>query len=284
MKPVDPTEGKGFSLRRWSQRKAAARAAPRSNGERDETTHGARDVSVAGAPVAAPPSSTQSSLVSEVPQTVAYAGPASAHPQRSDAPTQQDSPPASPLPSIDSLSIDSDFTGFMQPGVDESLKRGALKKLFSDPRFNVMDGLDVYIDDYSKPDPIDPAIVRTLAQARYIFNPPLTRVTAEGYVEDIPEEELRTAERAARSVAEPAPEAVGQEAVGQEAAAALTGAEPRTDAIPAIVEPRAGAVASTAQPRVESVMPAAQPQHGTESFAAQSHDDALPATKAKPEA
>jgi hypothetical protein len=23
-----------------------------------------------------------------------------------------------------------------------------------DPRFNVMDGLDVYIDDYSKPDPI----------------------------------------------------------------------------------------------------------------------------------
>ena len=67
-----------------------------------------------------------------------------------------------------------------------SVTRTALKKLFSDPRFNVMDGLDVYIGDYSKPDPIDPAIVRTLVQARYIFNPPATRVNAEGYVEDVP--------------------------------------------------------------------------------------------------
>jgi uncharacterized protein DUF3306 len=92
------------------------------------------------------------------------------------------------LPSIDTLSIDSDYSPFMQSGVDESLKRGALKKLFSDPRFNVMDGLDVYIDDYSKPDPIDPDIVRTLVQARYIFNPPVTRVNEQGYVEDVPEE------------------------------------------------------------------------------------------------
>ena len=29
-----------------------------------------------------------------------------------------------------------------------------MKKLFSDPHFNVMDGLDTYIDDYGKPDPI----------------------------------------------------------------------------------------------------------------------------------
>ena len=92
------------------------------------------------------------------------------------------------LPSIDSLSIDSDYSPFMQSGVDESLKRGALKKLFSDPRFNVMDGLDVYISDYSKPDPIDPEIVRTLVQARYIFNPPATRVNEQGYVEDVQED------------------------------------------------------------------------------------------------
>ena len=31
-----------------------------------------------------------------------------------------------------------------------------MKKLFADPHYNVMDGLDVYIDDYSKPDPIPP--------------------------------------------------------------------------------------------------------------------------------
>ena len=29
-----------------------------------------------------------------------------------------------------------------------------MKKLFSDPHFNVMDGLDTYIDDYGKPDPL----------------------------------------------------------------------------------------------------------------------------------
>jgi hypothetical protein len=42
----------------------------------------------------------------------------------------------------------------MSADVDESLRRKALKSLFQDPRFNVMDGLDVYIDDYSKPDPL----------------------------------------------------------------------------------------------------------------------------------
>jgi Protein of unknown function (DUF3306) len=59
-----------------------------------------------------------------------------------------------PLPPIESLTPDSDFTPFMRPGVDETLKRRALKMLLADPRFNVMDGLDVYIDDYSKPDPL----------------------------------------------------------------------------------------------------------------------------------
>ena len=69
------------------------------------------------------------------------------------------------LPPVESLTIDSDFTAFLQPKVDETLKRQALKQLFRDPRFNVMDGLDVYIDDYSKPDPIAPEVVRQLVQA-----------------------------------------------------------------------------------------------------------------------
>ena len=43
-----------------------------------------------------------------------------------------------------------------------------------------MDGLDVYIDDYSKPDPIAPDVVSKLMQARYIFNPPQTRVNEAG--------------------------------------------------------------------------------------------------------
>jgi hypothetical protein len=43
-----------------------------------------------------------------------------------------------------------------------------MKKLFSDPHFNVMDGLDVYIDDYGKPDPIPPEMLRSLASAKFL--------------------------------------------------------------------------------------------------------------------
>jgi uncharacterized protein DUF3306 len=59
-----------------------------------------------------------------------------------------------PLPPVESLTFDSDFTAFMKPEVEPGLRREALKTLLRDPRFNVMDGLDVYIDDYSKPDPL----------------------------------------------------------------------------------------------------------------------------------
>jgi hypothetical protein len=38
--------------------------------------------------------------------------------------------------------------------------------LFQDPHFNVMDGLDTYIDDYTKADPIPEAMLRGLNQAR----------------------------------------------------------------------------------------------------------------------
>lgn len=70
------------------------------------------------------------------------------------APVSPESDSARPAPPIESLTPDSDFEPFMKPDVDADLKRRALKKLFDDPRFNVMDGLDVYIDDYSKPDPL----------------------------------------------------------------------------------------------------------------------------------
>lgn len=62
--------------------------------------------------------------------------------------------PPEPLPPVESLTPESDFTPFMNPSVDPLTRQKALKRLFEDPRFNVMDGLDVYIDDYSKPDPL----------------------------------------------------------------------------------------------------------------------------------
>ena len=75
-----------------------------------------------------------------------------------------------PLPPVESLVFDSDFTPFLQPKVDETVKRQALKKLFQDPRFNVMDRLDVYIDDYSLPDPISPEVVRAASAHAIVFS------------------------------------------------------------------------------------------------------------------
>jgi hypothetical protein len=40
-----------------------------------------------------------------------------------------------------------------------------MKKLFSDPHFNVMDGLDSYIADYGKPDPIPLSMLRLMNQS-----------------------------------------------------------------------------------------------------------------------
>lgn len=70
------------------------------------------------------------------------------------------------LPSPDSLTFESDFKAFMQAKVEEGVKRAALKKLFADPRFNLMDGLDTYIDDYSKDDPIPQAMLEQLEHAK----------------------------------------------------------------------------------------------------------------------
>ena len=59
-----------------------------------------------------------------------------------------------------------EYREFFDPQVDEKLRQAALREMFGDPHFNVMDGLDTYIDDYSKPDPIPAAMLRQLNQAK----------------------------------------------------------------------------------------------------------------------
>ena len=74
-----------------------------------------------------------------------------------------------PLPTLADvarLTPESDFSRFVATGVQPDVKNAALKKLFADPRFNVMDGLDVYIDDYNAPDPLPSGMLRRMAQAK----------------------------------------------------------------------------------------------------------------------
>jgi len=77
--------------------------------------------------------------------------------------------PAPDLPPIESLTPDSDYRAFFNPKVNDDVRRAALKKLFGDPHFNVMDGLDVYIDDYSKSEPIPPAMLAGMKTAQDIL-------------------------------------------------------------------------------------------------------------------
>jgi len=81
-------------------------------------------------------------------------------------------PAPEPLPPVESLTPESDFKPFMRPDVEPALKQAALKQLFKDPHFNVMDGLDTYIEDYSIPDPIPDEMMKNLYQARqHLFSP-----------------------------------------------------------------------------------------------------------------
>ena len=131
----EPPSIERFSLSRWSRRKHEA----------------ARTAQQDAAPANVP----------------APEGAAAVVPAGASAPAAAAAPPdaaPAPLPPVDSLTPDSDFAPFVQPKVDEATKRAALKKLFADPRFNVMDGLDVYVDDYTQPDPMPTGMLDKLAR------------------------------------------------------------------------------------------------------------------------
>ena len=77
------------------------------------------------------------------------------------------SAPASP-PDPALLEPGAEISAFMAKGVDDLLRRKALKTLFSDPHFNVMDRMDVYIDDYSIADPLPPDWLDKLEQVTHL--------------------------------------------------------------------------------------------------------------------
>ena len=133
----------GF-LSRWSRRKAQGRA---------------------GAEVEPAPPANPDPL----PATASSAAPVAA--PESPPTTSGGAEPPPPLPTMDdvaALTRESDYARFVMPGVGDDVKSAAMKKLFSDPHFNVMDGLDTYIDDYNKPDPIPLAMLRQMNQSKFL--------------------------------------------------------------------------------------------------------------------
>jgi hypothetical protein len=157
-----------FSLRRWSQRKLESARS---------------DVQT---PVQAAPPPVDASAAAQTP-----AGTAHSALERTGSTSVSTQSANADLPAIESLTIDSDFAPFFKPQVDESIKRAALKQLFRDPRFNIMDGLDTYIDDYTQADPIPSAMLEDLMQRRVFFpasaeSDPRERVIDEPAVDRVP--------------------------------------------------------------------------------------------------
>jgi hypothetical protein len=129
--------------------------------------------------------------------------------------------PAEPVPltleDAQALTTESDFRPFAARDVAPEVRNAAMKKLFSDPHFNVMDRLDTYIDDYSQPDPIPKEMLRKLASAKFL-----------GLFDEEEKQEALAAEEAARAAREVADDPTA-ETMAQSAEPPVVPPEPTDD-------------------------------------------------------
>ena len=132
----------GF-LGRWARRKADAREGK----PLDEPVH------APAAPVAAP--------------VVAVPAPPPVAASRAEPAGEPSAPPPT-LEDARQLTPEADFRRFVVRDVPPEVRNTAVKKLFADPHFNVMDGLDIYIDDYHKSDPLTAGMLRQMASAQFL--------------------------------------------------------------------------------------------------------------------
>jgi hypothetical protein len=178
--------GEGF-LARWSRRKAGIASSV------DERR---------GVPAPAAPAASASAVpgTAVVPPNVVRGEP---------APAAADAPPLPTLADVAALTRESDYARFMAPGVDSSVRNAAMKKLFSDPRFNVMDRLDVYIDDYNTPDPLPLEMLKKLRQSEMLGlfrdDAPAAAQAAAAAAAEVTPDNAEIAAAASPSPAPPAP-------------------------------------------------------------------------------
>ena len=89
-----------------------------------------------------------------------------APPEEKPAPVEAKQEPLAPLPPVEDLKPDSDFTPFMNPKVDPATRRSALKKLFTDAHYNIPDPFEAYSEDYTKSDPIPEVMLKAINRVR----------------------------------------------------------------------------------------------------------------------
>ncbi len=145
----DDDNGSFFS--RWSRRKVQVRS-----GE---------PVAPEAAPVPVPAARVAAPVALDAPASA----PAATETQTEvQGETQAEAPPVLTLDDVARLTPQSDYSAFVARDVPANVRNAAVKKLFTDPHYNVMDGLDIYIDDYSKPSPLSAAELASMVGARFL--------------------------------------------------------------------------------------------------------------------
>jgi len=84
------------------------------------------------------------------------------------APEAAEPAPVLSLDDVKALTQESDYAPFVSRAVSPEVRNAAMKKLFTDPHYNVMDRLDIYIDDYSLADPLPATMLRQMASAKFL--------------------------------------------------------------------------------------------------------------------
>lgn len=130
------------------------------------------------------PSMAPASSSAVAPGGAPGAAPEGAAPAEAPPPTLTDARALTPT---------SDFRAFVARDVAPEVRNLAMKKLFADPHFNVMDGLDIYIGDYSQPDPLPAGMLRNMTSAHALgFFDHEKKAEAEALA-DLPVEEAAVA-------------------------------------------------------------------------------------------
>ncbi|MFZ9639488.1 MAG: DUF3306 domain-containing protein [Hylemonella sp.] len=146
----------GF-LGRWARRKQDAR--------QGRALEQPQPAPAAAAPIPPPAANTASSASAvQAPASLTQ----TAAPQEQTASSPQQVPAVPTLEDALQLTPQSDFKPFVANGVAPEVRNAAMKKLFADPHFNVMDGLDIYIDDYSIPSPLPASMLRRMVGAQML--------------------------------------------------------------------------------------------------------------------
>jgi hypothetical protein len=127
------TEDEGF-LQRWSRRKHTSVEKEKAADKVDE--HEGQDEPVKEGELPLAEADVEPRDVSE------------ADDGEPEAPGDEDMPP------LESIDQGGSVTPFMSPRVTEGLRRAALRRLFRQPKYNVVDMLDDYAEDYSTPVPL----------------------------------------------------------------------------------------------------------------------------------